>query len=59
MPKSNLALRHSPPKYLPDTVNALIADYTQVQFMLGLMYDIGEGVGQDYGEAVKWYRKSS
>ncbi len=23
---------------------------------LGLRYDDGEGVAQDYGEALKWYR---
>ena len=26
------------------------------QFSLGIMYDNGEGVPQDYAEAVKWYR---
>jgi TPR repeat protein len=26
------------------------------QFNLGLMYDTGEGVTQDYQEAVRWYR---
>ena len=26
------------------------------QFRLGLLYDTGEGVPQDYQEAVKWYR---
>ena len=26
------------------------------QYNLGLMYDNGEGVPQDYAEAVKWYR---
>lgn len=28
-------------------------------FNLGLMYDKGEGVPQDYGEALKWYRKAA
>ena len=28
----------------------------EAQFSLGYMYDAGEGVPQDYGEAVKWYR---
>ena len=26
------------------------------QFNLGVMYDNGEGVPQDYAEAVRWYR---
>ena len=26
------------------------------QFLLGLMYDEGRGVSQDYAEAAKWYR---
>ena len=29
------------------------------QFNLGVMYDEGRGVTQDYNEAVKWYRKSA
>ena len=28
----------------------------EAQFSLGVMYYYGEGVSQDYGEAVKWYR---
>jgi len=31
----------------------------KAQFLLGVMYDIGEGVVQDYKEAVKWYRKAA
>ena len=27
------------------------------QFNLGLMYDTGEGVEQDYAEALLWYRR--
>ena len=30
----------------------------QGQFNLGVMYAMGQGVIQDYSEAVKWYRKS-
>jgi len=26
------------------------------QFNLGVMYDDGEGVPQDYAEAIRWYR---
>jgi TPR repeat protein len=33
--------------------------YAPAQFYLGLMSDIGEGVGQDYVEAAKWYRKAA
>jgi len=31
----------------------------QAQFKLGLMYDEGQGVAQDYVEAVKWYQKAA
>ena len=31
----------------------------EAQFNLGLMYDKGQGVPQDYAEAVKWYRKAA
>ncbi len=29
------------------------------QFNLGIMYDKGRGVSQDYAEAVKWYRRAA
>ena len=29
------------------------------QCWLGLCYDLGKGVGQDYGEAMKWLRKAA
>ena len=29
------------------------------QFNLGVKYDNGQGVPQDYAEAVKWYRKAA
>ena len=29
------------------------------QYNLGISYDRGEGVPQDYVEAVKWYRKAA
>jgi hypothetical protein len=31
----------------------------EAQFNLGLMYDKGQGVPQDYAEAAKWYRKAA
>ena len=31
----------------------------EAQFNLGLMYDNGHGVPQDYGEAMKWYWKAA
>lgn len=31
----------------------------EAQFNLGVMSEKGEGVGQDYKEAVKWYRKAA
>ncbi|MBT7968233.1 MAG: sel1 repeat family protein, partial [Methylococcales bacterium] len=33
--------------------------FDKSQFVLGLMYKNGEGVPQDYKEAVKWYRKAA
>ncbi len=30
-----------------------------VQFNLGVMYENGQGVRQDYVQAVQWYRKAS
>ena len=33
--------------------------YAQAQFNLGLMYGRGEGVRQDYAEAVNWFRKAA
>jgi TPR repeat protein len=29
------------------------------QFSLGVLYDIGHGVSQDYGQAAQWYRKAA
>ena len=29
------------------------------QYNLGLMYEFGQGVAQDYAEAVSWYRKAA
>ena len=31
----------------------------ELQFSLGVMYEHGEGVRQDYAEAVRWYRKAA
>lgn len=31
----------------------------EAQYKLGLMYDNGDGVTQDYSEAVKWIRKAA
>ena len=31
----------------------------EAQFNLGLMYDNGQGVCQDYAQAVQWYRKAA
>ena len=30
--------------------------HARAQTMLGLMYDLGQGVPQDYAQAAKWYR---
>ena len=31
----------------------------EAEFNLGVMYDLGQGVGQDYGKAAEWYRKAA
>ena len=33
--------------------------YASPQFNLGLMYDQGQGVRQDYHQAFKWYQKAA
>ncbi len=33
--------------------------YAKAQFILGFMYENGQGVPQDYAETVKWYRKAA
>ncbi len=33
--------------------------YANAQYNLGLMYDNGQGVVQDYAEAVRWFRKAA
>jgi uncharacterized protein len=35
------------------------AHASDAQFVLGLMYDNGQGVPQDYAAAGEWYRKSA
>ena len=35
---------------------AALQGYAPAQYNLGLMYDKGQGVPQDYAEAVKWFR---
>ena len=32
---------------------------SKAQFRLGVMYDKGVGVAQDYGEAFKWFQKAA
>ncbi|MDG1372525.1 MAG: SEL1-like repeat protein [Paracoccaceae bacterium] len=40
------------------TSDSLAADkgHANAQHNLGYSYDVGQGVPQDYSEAVKWYR---
>ena len=33
--------------------------HADAQFLLGLMYDVGEGVPENDAEAVRWYRKAA
>lgn len=35
------------------------AGSAEAQFRLGVMYEVGLGVGQDSGEAVKWFRRAA
>ena len=37
----------------------LFTGFAYAQYNLGVMYDNGQGVQQDYKEAVKWYRKAA
>ena len=42
-----------------ETLQAAKQGYAPAQYNLGLMYTQGQGVRQDYVEAVKWYRKAA
>ena len=33
--------------------------HAEAQFNIGLMYDKGQGMAQDYAEAAKWYRRAA
>ena len=33
--------------------------YAEAQYNLGVMYDSGHGVRQDYAEALRWYRQAA
>jgi hypothetical protein len=55
-------------KYTPPSSNSIAFQETRAraekgeaaaQSELGLMYDLGQGVAQDYAEAVKWLRKAA
>ena len=47
------------PKDLPSLLKLAEKGDALAQFNLGSMYDNGEGVEQDFKEAVKWYRKAA
>ena len=42
-----------------ETLQAAERGNAQAQFNLGVMYATGQGVHQDYTEAVRWYRKAA
>ena len=42
-----------------ETLQAAKQGYAAAQYNLGLMYDQGRGVRQDYTQAVQWYRKAA
>ena len=41
------------------TLQAAEQGYAKAQFNLGLIYYNGQGVRQDYTQAVQWYRKAA
>ena len=42
-----------------ETLQAAERGNAQAQFSLGGMYDKGQGVHQDYAEALRWFRKAA
>ena len=42
-----------------ETLQAAEQGNADAQFNLGVMYDTGQGVRQDYAQAVQWYRKAA
>src|SRR5712691_4348728 len=57
------ALAQAPSTSGPATLGELRAaaeeGEAKAQFNLGVMYDNGQGVPQDYNEAAKWYTKAA
>jgi len=51
----NLFKNHNSSKYKPP-VDLTISDE---QFNMGIKYEFGYGVNQDFEQAVKWYKKSA
>jgi TPR repeat protein len=49
----------SPAAYIETMRKAAEAGDADAQYDLGLMYHDGEGVPEDYVEAVKWFRKAA
>jgi uncharacterized protein len=47
------------PDLLQILINGANKGDANAQFNLGLMYEYGQGVPQDYEEAVKWYKKAA
>ncbi len=46
------------PQVVLTTAGALLGD-SEAQYNLGVMYQNGQGVTQDYAETLKWYRKAA
>ena len=44
---------------LPGTAKPLTRDNADAQNNLGVMYENGHGVSQDYAQAMAWYRKAA
>lgn len=53
------AVLAGPDEYHTKVIRAAKHGDAKAQFSLGEMYYIGDSVPQDYGEAVKWFRKAA
>ncbi|MDZ4736787.1 MAG: tetratricopeptide repeat protein [Rhodospirillaceae bacterium] len=52
---SRSVLEMDPVRYVTACMNLAGQGFDEAQFNLGLIYDTGQGVPQDYNEALDWY----
>ena len=50
---------HQSSQLFEEFISAAQAGDSESQFQLGVIYDRGEGVDQDYRQAVEWYTKAA